>query len=191
MVRWEPGACDRLAQAALDLYAEQGFDATTAAQIAARAGLSERTFFRHFDDKREVLFSRTGRFGAGFVDAIAAAPAEASPLEVVAAALAGAASFFDHGRRAHSQRRDAVISAHPALQERELLKLAALARTVAVAMREHGIPDPAAELAAESCVSVFRISLERWLRPGEDRDLAEIQVDVLASLSILAGPRSA
>ena len=190
MARWEPGTRDRLAAAALDLVAAQGFDATSTAQIAAAAGLSERTFFRHFDDKREALFAGSELFEASFVDAIAAAPVEASPFEMVTVALDGAAEFFDRGRRAHAVRRAAVIAGHSALRERELLKLAALARTVAGALREHGVPDPDAALAAESCVTVFRIAFERWLRNDEARDLADIQTEVLAGLRTLAAPRA-
>ena len=79
MTRWEPGAPERLAQAALELYAERGFEQTTVAEIAKRAGLTERTFFRHFTDKREVLFAGQDDFQRLFVTEVEAAPADATP----------------------------------------------------------------------------------------------------------------
>jgi len=185
VARWEPGARERLSAAALELVDEQGFDDTTTAQVAARAGLSERTFFRHFADKREALFAGGDRFEAAYVDAVVAAAPGASPWEVLVAGLAGGATFFSEERREHSRRRDRVISSHPALRERELLKLAALAGSVAAAMRERGIAEPTATLAAESCVTVFRIAFERWLRPDETRDLVTLQDEVLARLAEL------
>ncbi|MXG89010.1 TetR family transcriptional regulator [Nocardioides sp. YIM 123512] len=186
MARWEPGARERLSAAALELVDEQGFDDTTTAQVAARAGLSERTFFRHFADKREALFAGGDRFEAAYVDAVVGAPQGASPWAVLVAALEGGATFFPDERREHSRRRDRVISSHPALRERELLKLAGLARSVAAAMRERGVDEPTATLAGESCVTVFRVAFERWLRPDETRGLAALQSEALDHLTGLA-----
>jgi len=189
MVRWQPGASDRLRAAALELFADQGFDATTAAEIAARAGVTERTFFRHFEDKREVLFAGQESFQQGFLDGVVAAPTGLTALEVVASALdAAATAYFSEERRTGSRLRGAVISAHPALQERELLKLAALAGAMAAALRERGVTEPAATLAAESGVTVFRIAFAQWLDPGEQRSLTELERKVLADLTTLTGP---
>ena len=123
MGRWEPNARGRLELAALELYAANGFEQTTVAEIAARAGLTERTFFRHFADKREVLFG--GPLSELFVTAVADAPPSATPLDAVAAALLSGTALIQQ-RRPYSLQRQAVIAANPALQERELIKLAAL-----------------------------------------------------------------
>src|SRR5689334_608251 len=124
--RWEPDAKSRLERAALELFAEHGFEQTTVAEIAERAGVTARTFFRHFSDKREVLFAGQEGLTAAFVSAIAAAPPDASPSALVARALDGLARFFPAERRDFARRRHAVVAAHPGLQERELHKLSGL-----------------------------------------------------------------
>jgi len=179
MVRWEPGARERLQAAALELFATRGYEQTTAAEIAQSVGLTERTFFRHFSDKREVLFHGQELFLQAFIDGAAAAPPGAAPMEVVASALSSAASFFPDERRPFSRARQSVIDKNPALQERERHKLAGLATTVAGALRSRGIGDPAATLAAESGVTVFGIAFAQWIRDGEQRSLADICADVL------------
>jgi AcrR family transcriptional regulator len=191
MVRWEPGARERLQAAALELFATRGFEQTTAAEIAQSVGLTERTFFRHFSDKREVLFYGQDLFLQAFVDGVQAAPADASPIEVIASALHAAASFFPDERRPHSRMRQSVIDQNPALQERELHKLAGLARTVAEALRARGIGEPAATLAAESGATVFGIAFAQWIREGETRSLADIASHVLRELLNLTGVRGA
>ena len=99
MARWEPDARERLVRAALDLFAEQGYDDTTVVQIAERAGLTKSTFFRHFPDKREVLAAGQDALSQLLSDGIAAAPRSATPLEMVAAALDAAAGAFIPERR--------------------------------------------------------------------------------------------
>src|SRR5688572_17688457 len=121
MGRWEPDARGRLERAALELYLENGYDQTTVAEIAGRAGLTERTFFRHFTDKREVLF-RGDELAQAMADAIDSAPEGTAPLDAVAAALDSTSGFF-RDRRPHARTRQTVINANPALQERELIKL--------------------------------------------------------------------
>ena len=184
MVRWEPGTAERLQKAALELFATRGYEQTTAAEIAQAVGLTERTFFRHFSDKREVLFRGQELLVQAFLDGIDAAPPEASPLEVVASALGSAASFFPDERRPHSRTRQSVIDRNPALQEREQHKLTTLATTVADALRARGVDELAATLAAESGATVFGIAFTRWLH--EERSLADIAADVLAELLRLA-----
>ena len=134
MVRWEPGRAERLQAAALELFATRGFEQTTAAEIAQSVGLTERTFFRHFSDKREVLFSGQHQLVQAFLAGVDAAPPGTAPIEVVASALQSAASFFPDERRTHSRLRQSVIDQNPALQERELHKLASLATTLADAL---------------------------------------------------------
>jgi AcrR family transcriptional regulator len=191
MARWNPGARERLQAAALELFATQGFEQTTAAEIAQSVGLTERTFFRHFSDKREVLFYGGQEFLQAFTDGVNAAPPGASPLEVVAAALHGAASWFPDDRRPYSRMRQAVIDQNPALQERERHKLAGTATTVAEALRARGIGEPAATLAAESGATVFGIAFAQWIREGETRSLPDIASAVLRELQGLVEPRIA
>jgi AcrR family transcriptional regulator len=162
MARWQPDARGRLQQAALTLYGERGFDNTTVAEIAERAGLTKRTFFRHFADKREVLFWGAEALEELFVTAVGAAPESAAPLDAVAAALDAAAAMFEQ-RRELAARRQQIIAANPELQERELIKLASLAGAVAEALRRRGVDDPAAILTAEAAITVFRVAFERWV----------------------------
>jgi AcrR family transcriptional regulator len=188
MVRWEPGARERLQAAALDLYAARGFEQTTATEIAQAVGLTERTFFRYFADKREVLFAGQDVFQGVFVDGVAAAREDASALETVAFALRSASSFFPNDRRPYSRLRQTVIEANPSLQERELLKMAWLGTAIAAALRERGIPEPHATLAAQTGVTVFGVAFRQWLAEGEERSLADIEDAVLSDLRTLAVP---
>ena len=186
MVRWQPGARERLQAAALERFAEQGFDRTTVAQIAGTAGLTERTFFRYFADKREVLFTSQDEFEATFVAGLDDAD-DRHPTTMVAAALDRAARRFVDDRRPWSRARQAVIDADPSLQERELLKLASLAAGLTRALRERGVDATAAALAAETGVAVFRIAFAAWIVEGEERSLAEVQRAVLAELRAQLG----
>ncbi|HUX70765.1 MAG TPA: TetR family transcriptional regulator [Cellulomonadaceae bacterium] len=188
MVRWEPGARERLQAAALELYAARGFEQTTAADVAESVGLTERTFFRYFADKREVLFDGQDRFRQAFLDGVAAAPAGASAFEVVAVAVLAASSFFPDERRSFARLRQAVIVANPGLQERELLKMAGLADAVAGALRARGTREPQATLAAETCMTAFGVAFRQWIAPPEERSLADIARDVLGELRALTGP---
>jgi AcrR family transcriptional regulator len=187
MVRWEPGARERLQAAALELFATRGFEQTTAAEIAQAVGLTERTFFRNFSDKREVLFHGQERFLQAFVDGVNEAPADASAFELIAAALQSAALFFPDERRPYSRTRQTVIEQNPALQERELHKLAGLASTVAAALRARGIAEPAATLAAQSAGTVFGVAFAQWIGEGESRSLPDITSEVLRELRNLTG----
>ena len=171
--RWEPNARGRLEQAALELYGERGFDQTTVAQIAARAGLTERTFFRHFADKREVLFWGAGALQGFLVDAVAAAPDAVAPLDAVGAALEAAAALLQE-RRELARQRQRIIVANAELHERELIKLATLASALADALRRRGVEDPAASLAAEAGIAVFKIAFELWVDETNQRDFREL-----------------
>lgn len=181
MGRWEPDARGRLAKAAMALYAEQGFDQTTVAEIAARAGLTERTFFRNFADKREVLFYGMDRLRDLLAGAVAGAPASATPLEAVGAAFEAAGAVMQENPE-RVRLRDAIVSANAELRERELIKLAALASAVAGALRDRGVPDPAATLAADTGVAVFKISFARWVSGPGQPDLPGILRESMAEL---------
>ena len=183
MPRWQPGARERLQATTLELFAEQGFEATTVAEIASRAGLTERTFFRYFSDKREVLFAGQDVFEGMFVDHIVAAAPDDEPFTVVTRAVrAVATDFFPAERRSFSQQRQTIIDAHPGLQERELLKLAHLTTAMADALHERGTPEPLAKLSAEFGLTVFRVAFARWVDGSEGDDMAAIVDDVLADL---------
>ncbi len=173
MTRWEPNARGRLAQAALELYRERGFEQSTVAEIAERAGLTERTFFRHFADKREVLFAGAGALQELVVSAVASAPDSAAPIDAAFTGIEAAADVLQEGRE-YSRQRQAVIVANAELRERELIKLASLASAIAEALRGRGITEPAASLTAEVAIAAFRIAFERWVNETEQRDLQQL-----------------
>ena len=181
MSRWEPDASGRLRQAAIELYVERGFAQTTAAQIADRAGLTARTFFRYFGDKREVLFDKSALLQQGMTDALAAAPDSASPLTAVAAALSFAADRLGQDRE-WSRQRQGVIVANSELQERELIKMASLAAALGEGLRGRGVRDPDASLAAEAGVAILRVAFDRWVSEPEDQDLGRVMADMLEQL---------
>lgn len=190
MTRWEPNASGRLQRAALELYSEHGYDQTTVAEIAKRAGLTERTFFRYFVDKREVLFYGSGMLQELLVQGIADAPKEIPPLDAVAAALAAAAVMFEENRD-FSLHRQAIITANPELEERELIKLARLSAALADALRDRGVADPTASLAAEAGIAVFKVAFNRWVSQDGGRGeetLARLIRESLAELkAVTAG----
>ena len=186
MGRWQPDSRGRLQEAALALYSERGFDQTTAAQIADRAGLTERTFFRHFADKREVLFGGSALLQERIVAGVAGAPASDGPLDAVSRGLDAAAAMLGEFRRDLSRQRQAVIAANPELRERELAKLADYAAAVAAALRQRGVSEPQATLAAEAGMTVLRVALQRWASGDDGRDLAAIMRDSVAELRAVA-----
>jgi AcrR family transcriptional regulator len=173
MARWEPDARGRLAKAAMELFQERGFGRTTVEEIAARSGLTERTFFRYFTDKREVLFSGSKDLEETLVDMIGNAPQEAAPFDVVAEAFEAAGAKLQALRDfSHVRARQALVVEHAELRERELIKLASLAAAVTEALRARGVSEPAASLAAEAGVAIFKVGFERWVSTKKPQDLA-------------------
>lgn len=171
----------------MELFRERGFEQATVAEIAARAGLTERTFFRHYADKREVLFGGSAGFTGLLVQSVADAPAGATPIDTIAAALATAGELFAD-RRDHARQRQSIIDAHAELQERELIKLASLAASLAEALRQRGVGDPAARLAAEAGVAVFKIAFGRWIEASNTAPLSDIIRESLDELkAVTAG----
>jgi AcrR family transcriptional regulator len=189
MGRWEPNARGRLEQAALELFQKRGYDRTTVEDIAARAGLTERTFFRYYADKREVLFWGAGQLQQLMTDAIADAPAATAPLDAVAAALE-AATLLLRSRDYSRMRRDLIV-AHAELRERELLKLTALASALASALRGRGVAEPAASLTGEAGIAVFKVAFERWIDDGKRRDLGHHMRAALDELKAVVAGTSA
>ncbi len=173
----------------MQLYSKRGFDETTVAEIAAAAGLTERTFFRHFADKREVLFAGSSQLEEAIVGALANAPASAAPIEAVAIGLEAAGRFFTAERRDYSRRRNAIIAANAELRERELIKLASLGSAIAEALRARGVAGSAASLSAEAGVGVFRVAFERWVEKTNERDWADLVEESLAHLKELIAAR--
>jgi AcrR family transcriptional regulator len=187
MGRWEPNARGRLQQAALKLYSDHGFEQTTVAEIARRAGVTERTFFRHFADKREVLFWGAGALQERVVSTVRSAPDSAAPIDAIAAALEAGAALLQE-RREFARQRQAIIAANPELQERELIKLATLASAIAEALRQRGVRDPSASLAAEAGIAVFRVAFERWINETDQRDFSQLIRESLEDLkAVTAG----
>jgi AcrR family transcriptional regulator len=171
MARWEPNASERLTEAAMELFAERGYGKTTVEDIATRAGLTERTFFRYFADKREVLFAGSEQFQKLIADGVRGAAKTSPPLDAVVGAWAAAGDFFEE-RRAFSRKRSALIAAHPELQERELIKFTALAATVAEILKERGASGAAASLATEAGLAIAKVAFEQWTKDPKDRSLA-------------------
>jgi AcrR family transcriptional regulator len=181
MGRWEPDASGRLRQAALELYVERGFEQTTVADIAERAGLTARTFFRHFSDKREVLFAGSALLQDNMMSALEAAPPGASPMTAVSAALEAAGAQLGQHREL-SRRRQSVIAANGELRERELIKMASLASALAEGLRGRGVAEPTASLAGEAGIAVLRVAFERWVTEPGDLDLTQLMRESLAQL---------
>jgi AcrR family transcriptional regulator len=187
MARWDPDARGRLTKAAMQLYAERGFDETTVADIARQAGLTERTFFRHFADKREVLFAGSAQLQDLMVAAVVNAPASAPPIDAVAAGVEAAGAVLTD--RAFSRHRQALIKSNPTLQERELIKMASLGSAFATALRARGVPEPGASLTAEAAIAVFRVAFDNWVNDAGDRSLSDLTTEGFAELrSLVASP---
>lgn len=186
MTRWEPNARLRLVRAAIDLFTEQGYDRTTVAQIAERAGLTKTTFFRHFPDKREVLFAGQEVHTRLLADGVAAAPDSATPLEAVGAALDALAASFTAEQREFAPRLLAVIAGNPELQERATFKRAALAAALTSALGKRGVPDLTAGLAADLGARAFERAFGRWIEPSSQQSFTELAREELQALRTAA-----
>lgn len=185
MSRWKPDAAGRLTKAALTLFEQQGYDETTVAEIAAEAGLTKRTFFRYFSDKREVLFSGSHELEHRWLEAVAAAPADATPRATIEAGLDAVAEMFVD-RHAFARTRARIINPNPELQERELIKLQNLAGAIEDALRERGLSQNAAILASQAGVTVFHVAFARWVEqddPTAFRRLMDESLEELRSVT--------
>ncbi|MFE1798677.1 TetR/AcrR family transcriptional regulator [Streptomyces sp. NPDC059517] len=170
MGRWEPGARERLVMAAVDLFIEQGYDATTVAQIAERAGVTKSTFFRHFPDKRELLVAGQETLSRLLTEGIAEAPGTASPLEAVAAGLERASGAMGPMNRELAPRLKAAVAASTELQERDVLKSVSLAAAMAAALTARGVPGPTAALAGELGMLAFKRGFAEWSEGDRDAE---------------------
>lgn len=170
VARWEPNASGRLTEAAMALFAERGYAKTTVGEIAERAGLTERTFFNHFTDKREVLFAGSEQFSRQIVDAARAAPKAQAPLDVVLSAYQSMNDFFE-ARRAFARKRSELIAGQPELQERELIKMMTVAAAIIEVLKQRGTSASSASLAAETASAIFRVGFEQWAQDPKNRSL--------------------
>ncbi|MFL6122188.1 TetR family transcriptional regulator [Actinophytocola sp.] len=189
MPRWQPGARDRLAAAAFELFLERGFEQTTVTDIAARAGVDKRTFYRIFGDKREVLFSG----GTDLKELVARATAEepgaaADPFGAVIAAYGVAAREIFAGRLEFVRARQLIIAGSPELVERELLKMGSVAAALAEALTAHGVSEAAAWLAAESGTTVFRVAFTRWIADSDEQPFEELITKTARDLRSVTAP---
>lgn len=180
MARWQPDARGRLEAAAFELFRERGFEQTTVTDIAARAGLDKRTFYRLFGDKREALFSGGKLLEEVLVKAVA--ETDAAPFETVVAAFRRVADEIFADRLDLARARQSIIESSPELQERELRKMRSLATAVTAALRAKGIGETTATLATESGVTVFRMAFARWVAPGSDASLTDLIAETAAEL---------
>jgi AcrR family transcriptional regulator len=191
MPRWEEGSADRLTRAALELFEERGFEDTSVVDIAERARVTTRTFFRYFPDKREVLFAEADRIRTVLVQGILDAPDVSEPLRVVTTVLAG----FDWSGPGPGpgpgpglelqRRRHAVIAANPGLRERDLIKRNDIADAFTGALRRRGVDEEAARLAAQVGVQVFATAYDRWVETDDGVDLAALTDTATALLRAL------
>jgi AcrR family transcriptional regulator len=184
MPRWEPDARERLVGAALHLFTEQGYDDTTVAQIADRAGLTKSTFFRHFSDKREVLAAGQETLSRLLADGITGAPEGVTPLGAVAAGLQNAADAMTPFNRELGPRLVAIIATSAELQERDALKRVGMAAAMADGLRDRGVDEATAIMAAELGVLAFKESFAAWIANDNVRELGELARESLDRLRV-------
>lgn len=181
MSRWRPDAEGRLIEAAISLFEEQGYDETTVAEIAEAAGLTKRTFFRYFTDKREVLFKGSHELADRWISGIEAAPPDAGPMAAVSAGLDGVARLFVD-RHPFAETRSRIIVSSPELQERELIKLQSLAGAIEAALVARGLSVNAAILASQAGVTVFHVAFARWIEQDDPAAFRRLMDESLAEL---------
>lgn len=182
MPRWEPDAQRRLETAALDLFADRGYDGTTVADIAVCANLMRRSFFRYFPDKREVLFGGTARMVAHLQQQVENAPADAEPWPVLLDALTSTAQLFpeDRGR---ARKRQRVIAANPELREREVLKGVTLQDLLTALLAARGVPERQATYLVRLALTVYAQAFDQWTDPGAaDATFESCMADAAAEL---------
>jgi AcrR family transcriptional regulator len=191
VARWEPNARERLERAAFALFAKQGYDDTTVEQIAAGAGLARSSFFRHYRDKREILFGEQDALASRLADSIKNAPAQQTALEAIETAFAGiAADWFTPARRDLVPARNSIVASNPELRERELLKLADIKNAITAALRSRGIEEPSATVAAELATLTLSQTIASWAEPDNTEEFAVIARQVLRRLRTAAADLS-
>lgn len=188
MARWQPNAAGRLHDAAIELFVERGFDRTSVAEIAERAGLTERTFFNHFANKRDVLFGKPAELQEQIVVREIAACADDVPaLDMVVRGFQATADEVLEALRSPAALRRQIIDSTPELQEREEGKLAALTSVIAGALQARGLDAGSALLTARVGVLIKQTAEQSWVQPTERRPLRELLSEALASLRLITG----
>ena len=188
MARWAPDTSLRLERAAMELFGERGYAATTVPAIAERAGLTTRTFFRHFADKRDVLFLRERELPQVVAQLVADAPDGLAPMAVAMHGLETVAARDLERWRDDIAARRAVVRSEPQLRERERLKSAVLADAIASALEGEGVASRDAELVALVASALFDAALERWLSGPADVALVDVVRDSRRRLGELIAP---
>jgi len=168
----------------MELYGERGYEQTTVAAIAERAGLTERTFFRHFADKREVLFAGGDALQEALLSAVDKAPDSLAALDAAAAGIEAIAVLLPD--RAVAQHRQAIIDANPELRERELIKMASLSNALATALHNRGLTEPSASLTAEIAIAAFKNAFERWVDKTNQLGLQELIQQAFVAVKALS-----
>lgn len=184
MSRWPSGAQSRLERAALELFVDQGFAETTVPQITARAGLTTRTFFRHFADKREVLFAYQAELPTVVVQVLADTPASLGPMGAITHGLNIVAAELE-GQRDYLLTRRAIIETDDGLRERELRKQSVLSDAIGRGLVGRGVDELTATLSAQIAVGVFGVAVTRWLDDDQQRSLSQIVNETFAALTVL------
>ena len=187
MARWEPDAAGRLRQAAMELFAERGYAVVTVAEIADRAGLTKRTFFNYFADKREILFSGAKSFAASVIRHLDAADPSLGPIDAAVFALTRAGEeLATYGTREYAQFVRRLVASAAELQERDLIKMAATAVAISRSLQLRHVPERTATLAAEAAIAVFSVAYADWIA-GHDDDLDALMRISLADLRRAVG----
>lgn len=182
MGRWEPDARDRLERAAIDLFVERGFEHVTVPEITERAGLTTRTFFRHFTDKREVLFADADRMPDLAARLVRNAPPGLGPIDVVSHGLVELASTAFEGRLDELVRRKSIVDGNDGLRERELRKMETLVGAIADAFRQRGVDPFTAAVVAETGVGVVKVALRQWIESNGAEPLDSLMTGALDRL---------
>ena len=191
MARWDPDASGRLERAAIELFAQHGFAETTVPQIAARAGVTTRTFFRYFADKREVLFAGEDGLVTLFAELIGAAPPDLSAMATLEHALKAAAEKAFEPRREWMRRWREIVSGEPALQERGLRKQQLVVAATAEALGGRGVDGPTAELATGMAFVAFQAAVAQWVTATTARPLTSCIGDSFSRMrQVAAGDES-
>jgi AcrR family transcriptional regulator len=181
MPRWDPDAQARLERAAYELFLERGYDEVTVAEIAERAGLKTRSFFRYFADKREVLFGGAAEFQKAVLADIEAADPNTSPIDAVVGALGAAGNrLVTIGEGVRLRQR--ILDSSPELQERELIKMVSLTDAIAEALIARGLDTGRARLTAQTGVAVFSFAFQRWVEDSDGADFGALIQDSLEEM---------
>ena len=188
MARWEPDAQGRLKVAAFTLFVERGYAEVTVAEIADRAGLTKRTFFNHFADKRDVLFAGADALEASIVQHLVDADEDLDPLDAVVLALTLASQEMAQYGDSARARRD-LIASSVELQERERVKMASLAAAIGETLEKRGVATRAATLTAHVALTVFDTAFDEWV-DDPTRDVDTLMQKALSDVrAVAAGPR--